>query len=290
MENTFKRLLPGWRKTTVVKAARSDLNPVAAGEPRRHGFTLIELLVVIAIIAILAALLLPALAKAKDKAHQIACLNNLKQMTLGMINYLNDSTDVFPGPAAAMPAAPVMEDWIYWNAADPVIPKGSKRADVNQAPLITYLGRFNTNLFRCPGDREAQNRQAVPGMLAYPFSYSANSYYDSANGANHGVMSLYTGNPELDLRFKATMIKSPSSKIMLVEELAQTARGLPNDARWTPTTTLLPGLSHAPPWSQNNSYISDRHSKRGSVSLCDGHVEAVRPSFGTKPEHFDATW
>src|SRR5213592_286562 len=60
---------------------------------QRLGFTLIELMVVIAIIAILASMLLPALAKSKQKAHAIACVNNLKQLTLCWIMYAHDNDD-----------------------------------------------------------------------------------------------------------------------------------------------------------------------------------------------------
>ena len=62
----------------------------------RHGFTLIELLVVIAIIAILAAILFPVFAKAREKARQTSCLNNIKQLTLGMLQYVQDYDETFP--------------------------------------------------------------------------------------------------------------------------------------------------------------------------------------------------
>jgi prepilin-type N-terminal cleavage/methylation domain-containing protein/prepilin-type processing-associated H-X9-DG protein len=80
----------------------------------KAGFTLIELLVVIAIIAILAAILFPVFAKAREKARQTACLSNERQLSLGMIQYTQDNDEAFPlgvGPTSSLPGSTTPINW-----------------------------------------------------------------------------------------------------------------------------------------------------------------------------------
>ena len=257
----------------------------------KRAFTLIELLVVIAIIAILAAMLLPALSKAKDKAHQTSCLNNVKQISLAFFTYLGDSKDIFPGAAATIPTLPVPEDWIFWNDGDTRLAGNPWRRDPRNSALAAYTGGFNTNLFRCPADKEAEKRQPSGGHPPYPFTYTVNSTYEKKGGENinHGMTSLYPGDPGFcpDMHFRSTMVKNPAAKIFVVEEYSY--RNLPDDGRWTPTgkDPKTVGLAHPPPFESPDSFISNRHSKRGTISLADGHAESVRPIFGSMIEHYD---
>src|SRR6516162_4499635 len=85
----------------------------------RLGFTLVELLVVIVAIGLLAAMLLPALSRASEHARRITCLNNSRQITTAMLNYLGDNRDTFP--AANFSPVLVPEDWIYYDGVDPTM-------------------------------------------------------------------------------------------------------------------------------------------------------------------------
>lgn len=113
--------------------------PALMPAARRRAFTLIELLVVIAIIAILAAILFPVFAQAREKARQTACLSNMKQIGLGMMMYVQDYDETFPSQSTAVPG---------------VI------ADVWQFPLAPYLTSAPTNwseargnIFACPSNQ-----------------------------------------------------------------------------------------------------------------------------------------
>ena len=127
----------------------------------RRGFTLIELLVVIAIIAILAALLLPALSAAKQRAWTSNCTSNLRQIGLGMRMFADEDGGRYPESGGD----------IYWDATDP----GTKKQSWMQQ-IFAYVG--STNVFNCPGNVQ------LPTDVQGPFNYfnGCNAAYVATGG------------------------------------------------------------------------------------------------------------
>lgn len=209
-----------------------------------RAFTLLELLVVMAIIALLAALLLPALSRAKQRAGAATCSNNLRQLSLAFVLYCEAHNDTFPAPGSRYVYGPQPEDWIWWHPG----------RDVTQSAIVPYMSRFNAKLFRCPQDLGAGSP-----ALDYPYSYSLNSL-DLEDDINPGMSSIITQDRKLHA-FKTAQVKNPSGKIMLVDEDRSTI----DDSRWAPGYENL---------------ISARHNHRGVVALADGHIQLVLPKFG----------
>ncbi len=154
---------------------------------RRTGFTLIELLVVIAIIAILAAILFPVFANAKETANKTACLNNLKQLGLGFKMYLEDSNGKYPGGGAL--GEENGGDWVGFsylngNIMTPVEAKG-KVAGVGyiMEPRYGSLYKYvhNKRVYVCPSD--ASNTRKKLNL-----SYSLNKHIAPINEPNNRIV------------------------------------------------------------------------------------------------------
>ena len=235
-------------------------------------FTLIELLVVIAIIAILASLLLPALSAAKGKAQGIYCLNNFKQLDMGIAVYLGNNNEVFPANGSE-PKGFHVEDWIYWRPADSVDPvTGSICLPVGQSPIAISCGTASaTNLFICPRDLSDQLRNAAAianGGPAFPYSYTI-----ACTTAGRGEASVWSAAAGPFVPFKSSQVVRASDKILFVEEPDCDAERPPGNPA---TRTDLEDGSWLPKYDSTGKEVALRHGKqRGNMNFADGHAEAA---------------
>jgi prepilin-type N-terminal cleavage/methylation domain-containing protein/prepilin-type processing-associated H-X9-DG protein len=281
-------------QSTVNKLPICFSNPAEAGKKSfcqhhgmkrnaKNGFTLIELLVVIAIIAILVVMLLPALAKAKQKANAVACISNLRQWGLAMTMYLDDNRNIFPMPkipTATPGSSGYNENTPGWsNFADFHNAGQGDNAWFNALPSYvggkalweiaansTSPGFVNSKkIFDCPGVTQAAE---VTDTNRVVFNYGMNPKGNTGLPASVGYGT----------NFLSTMVANPAAFVFMGDGRARTT-----DLPYYGDPTKEVGVEHC--WAQQ---FSARHNVGGNLTFADGHAVYFKYSYaiangGTKP-------
>jgi prepilin-type N-terminal cleavage/methylation domain-containing protein/prepilin-type processing-associated H-X9-DG protein len=238
---------------------------------KRHAFTLIELLVVIAIIAILAAMLLPALSKAKLKAMGATCLSNQKQLALAWTMYNDDNQGLIVCfDPNVLPSVAKSQGKMLWRWNSPPIPpsgilpsddavtkaKKLMQAGYQQGGLYQYAP--NANVIHCPADQRALS-PVVPNPTQPPGTFAWGSYsgVGGMNGDNWGASILIT---------KQSAILHPTQRFLWTEE---------NDPRGEALGAWVIDAKSPPDWT-GSAFVDSLaawHGATSTFSFADGHSE-----------------
>ncbi len=230
----------------------------APATAKRTGFTLIELLVVIAIIAILAAILFPVFARARENARRSSCTSNLKQIGLGVLQYVQDYDESMPGHNMDK------QHQLWMDIIQPYIK--------------------SEQVFTCPSDSRPQAKYRYTAGNYATEDCRLNSagvlgnFKDVSYGSYGASIISYNVNDQSTPPFSVfdrhgltniARMQAPSTTFMIADSAT------PGNGGWEIASDTTPsGISNNSPRDMNN--ISERHLDTTNVLYCDGHVKSVK--------------
>jgi prepilin-type N-terminal cleavage/methylation domain-containing protein/prepilin-type processing-associated H-X9-DG protein len=229
--------------------------------PRRApGFTLIELLVVIAIVTILAAMLLPALARAKAAAQRADCVGNMRQLGLATELYLDDNANLYFNRCAA-PTAAGQQWWFGWLAAGA---EGQRAFDLSSGSLFPYLRGSNVRLCPSPAWSSAQFKPKGTNVI---FSYGCNSFLFAAPSRN-------PVSAEKMLHPVGTALYADAAQVNTFQAPASASHPMFEEFYNVDLETNFANPNNTP-----NGHF--RHAQTANVTFADGHVNLEKPVAGS---------
>ncbi len=283
---------------------------------RRRGFTLIELLVVIAIIAVLIALLLPAVQAAREAARRMQCVNNLKQMGLGILNYESNLGTLPPSnTAGVVNGAFITTGWSVHARILPYMEQGMTFNAINFTAPNTHRTASNGTVvnialssFVCPSDPNSNGMTAFPtaGVFARVPCYGVNegdwyiwNGFNTAAGTDNGPQTRGVFAPDVYRRLAD--FRDGTSQTILASDVkalqpfcnlgAQFSEAGLNSPTATPPSADLPPLSVAseytagpcnasPPGQGHTAWVDGNSQETGMTTAFPPNKAAINPTSG----------